>query len=302
MQGTQLSGVRATAYSTCIGAAVRGTPQRGIVHSVFAAAANIVFPHNFVLSLNCASSACMPNGLQLSVAAGTFPFSALRSGMPVLLGAFRLHVEAIQCSLDLSLCRQWNPHVERPEHLDMDVVRRNGDWLAKHIRRDGGGVVWGGEPCGRPWLEAPNIEYLFGIGHDGRPQGSPPHINPTPAPTVAHYLCGRGVGLTPTGDDILAGWMAVGWLLYGPIPNFLEACQQIVRTAERQTHLLSQCWLRYAAAGDVTEPIRTLLAAMTQEDTRQLEAAADAVLALGATSGYDMIQGILLGLGNVLTF
>src|SRR5579863_1361206 len=102
-------GTRATSYSAAIANAVVGSPRRGVVHSVFSAAANIVFPRDFVLSLNAAVGPRMPNGLQL---AGRAParerpyndslFLQMRPGMHVLLGAQRLHIEAIDCSLDLS--------------------------------------------------------------------------------------------------------------------------------------------------------------------------------------------------------
>jgi len=66
--------------------------------------------------------------------------------------------------------------------------------------------------------------------------------------------------------------------------------------ARRQTHVLSQCWLGYAAEGNVALPIKTLLEAMTKEDDVQLERATRAVLSMGATSGYDVLQGMLCGL------
>src|SRR5579863_8357018 len=59
-------GTRATSYSAAIANAVVGSPRRGVVHSVFSAAANIVFPRDFVLSLNAAVGPRMPNGLQLA--------------------------------------------------------------------------------------------------------------------------------------------------------------------------------------------------------------------------------------------
>ena len=98
---------------------------------------------------------------------------------------------------------------------------------------------------------------------------------------------------------MLAGWMAAGWLLYGPIPSFLAACKQIVEVAKRQTHLLSQCWLGYAAEGNFAQPICALLQALTRDDERQLSIATESVLAMGATSGHDLIQGILLTLHEV---
>ena len=87
--------------------------------------------------------------------------------------------------------------------------------------------------------------------------------------------------------------MAINWLLFGPAPHLLEAYQQIMLVARRQTHLLSQCWLGYAAEGNVALPIRTLLYALTRDNQLELAHAAQEVLSLGATSGYDLIQGIL---------
>jgi Protein of unknown function (DUF2877) len=266
-----------------------------VVHSAFNAAANIVFPGGFVLSLNAGSSAKqpkgrlpiarMPNGLQLSAAVGTFPFTALRTGMPVLFGAQRLHIEAISCSLDLSLCSQWNPHIEHPTVLDMEIVRKNRKWLS--------GYTSVGADLSCP---APIYRHL-GQSTPSPHQFVQPHSSSIR--DMAQSLCGRGVGLTPAGDDILAGWMAAGWLLYGPVPGFLDACQQIVEVARRQTHLLSQCWLSYAAEGNVAQPIRVMLDALTCDDAEQLGAATEAVLAMGATSGHDVIQGILLMLNEM---
>lgn len=257
---------RASSYSTSVAVVARGAPRRGIVHSVFPAAANIIFPGHFILSLNAITSPCMPNGLQLSTPAGTFPFSDLRPGMPVLFGAQRLLIEAVGCSLDLSCCSEWDPHIERPGQLDMKVMAKNKEWLLKHVPALDSQLTWD-QPV-----------------HNVR--------------SMAQYLCGRGVGLTPAGDDILAGWMAVNWLLYGPLSSFLEACQQIVSVAKQQTHLLSQCWLSYAAAGNVAMPIKALLDALTKEDEDQLAGSVRAVLSLGATSGRDLIQGVVSGLAD----
>ena len=275
-------GVRASAYSRCIAQAATGTPQRGSVHSVFAAAANILFPGEFVLSLNASVAPHLPNGLHLSAPAGAFPFSALRPGMSVLFGASRLHIEALACSLDLTTCPQWNPHIDHPSTLNLHTLKENGERLHKIV----------------PYFA--ETEFID-------------------IPHFARTLCGRGVGLTPTGDDVLAGWMAVGWLLYGPEPEFLAACAQIMQVAREQTHLLSRCWLGYAAEGNVALPIARLLEALAREpyeegvehtehgknrgnaeNNAQLEQVAQAVLALGATSGYDVICGILLGLEQFL--
>ncbi len=305
-----------------------------MVHSVFDAAANIVFVDGFVLSLNASSSARMPNGLQLSASPGSFPFSALRAGMPVLLGAYRLHIEALDCSLDLSSCSRWNPHIERPEGLDRGIIKRNGERIAERVwngtvpvgargraERSGGlALALVSRPIWPFLFDAPTTTGSMGDEGDSWHRDDEGRASAPTAPLLlsrpyerivalaeayhesvlemAEYLCGRGVGLTPAGDDMLAGWMAINWLLHGPQPAFLEACRQIVEVARRRTHLLSQCWLGYAAQGDVAMPVKALLETMTREDDQELDAAIDAVLSMGATSGHDLIQGILLGLGD----
>src|SRR5947209_12164774 len=109
---------RTTSYSTLLATAVAGKAQRGMIHSAFNAAANIIFPGDLVLSLNAANSPRMPNGLELSSISGTYPFSALRPGMPVIFGAQRILIEAANCSLDLSHCTQWDPSIARPAQLE----------------------------------------------------------------------------------------------------------------------------------------------------------------------------------------
>jgi hypothetical protein len=254
---------------------VLGQPQRGLVQSAFSAAANVSFAAGFMLSLNASphplldkGMSLMPNGVLLSARAAEWPFGALKAGMPVVLGVGWLVFEAISCSLDCTGCVRWNPHIEHPAIVDDELLKANARWLAQFCQLHGSQM--GGER-----LEYGDDETILAL---------------------AARLCGRGPGLTPSGDDFLAGWMAVGWLLYGPQPTFLAHCQRITEIASQSTHALSQCWLAYAAAGDVARPIGELLAALTVRNPERLECAARHVLALGATSGHDLLQGILYGL------
>jgi len=281
-----------------------GPPLRGLVHSAFAAAANLVFPDGFLISLNASnnppnrptlqekyhqndrirtknlesflsplndhqnrSGLLMPNGLLLGAGAGEFPFAELRAGMPVVLGAGWLVLDAVACALDFTDCPRWSPRIQRPAELDAELVRANGRWLTQLCQSE--------DLSGMPELAGIADEAILGL---------------------AERLCGRGPGLTPGGDDFLAGWMAAGWLLTGPQPDFLATCQQVCQLARQRTHVLSQCWLEYAAAGDVALPVSTLLEALTIPDRGRLEHAARVLLALGATSGFDLLQGILYAL------
>lgn len=300
-----------------------GPPRRGFVQSAFPAAANLLFSDGFWLSLNALPSSfpgeiheqragdaregyattsldaveasdarkgyryvhgdsgnsvdflsgeyflpLMPNGLLLGMRTGAWPFAELRAGMPVVLGAGRLMIEAISCSLDGSGCRRWNPRIAHPECLDGEQIRVNTAWLARFCRQH----------------HPPAAEIL------------PEYEEGASIRALAEHLCGRGRGLTPAGDDFLAGWMAAGWLLNGSQPAFLADCQRIIEIAEQRTHALSRCWLAHAADGAVAHPIGTLLTALTTSDHARLAHAAAHTLALGATSGYDLLRGILYGL------
>lgn len=285
--------IRATSYSTCLATAAAGEVQRGVVHSVFNAAANILFPGGLVLSLNAIDSVRMPNGLELSNPPSTVPFTILRPGMAALFGARRLHIEAARCSLDLSHCTQWNPHINRPERLDRHIIVKNRAWLARYLSTN--------VPSTRHFL-GQSID-LSSFSTDAIQGYIPPSVTlendcKIDILPVARSLCGRGIGLTPSGDDILAGWMAINWLLYGPLPCLLEAYQQIITVASQQTHLLSQCWLGYAAEGNVAQPVLKLLNALTRDSETELAIAAQSVMTMGATSGHDLLQGILLGLAG----
>lgn len=264
-----------TGFSCCLEVAAWGIPQRGSVHSAFKAAANLVFPGGLLLSLNAADTARMPNGIQLSTLAGALPFSALRVGMPVLFGARQLQIDAVDCWYDLSHCPRWNPQVNRPTGLDMAIVQKNSAWLTAYIAS----------------IHSRNHQEHWSDLHA--------HArNWRNVLEMARYLCGRGTGLTPAGDDMLIGWIAMQRLLHGAIPPLLAVCQQIMSVARQQTHLLSQCWLGYAAGGNVSQPLLNLLLELTGEDAQALSLAVQVVLAMGASSGYDTLQGVLLALAD----
>ena len=279
---------RATSYSTLLTAMAAGEAQRGMIHSAFKAAANIIFPGGLILSLNASNASRMPNSIELSSVSGTFPFTRLRSGQTVLFGAQRVVIEAAACSLDLSYCTQWDPHISRPEQLDRDIVLKNREWLASFLSSRSPSLR---HPQG--WAFERSSIFVDVLQGSNLCASLESKIDVLP---IARSLCGRGAGLTPAGDDILAGWMAANWLLYGPLPRLLEAYKDIIAVAKQQTHRLSQCWLSYAAEGNVAQPIQALLEAITSNNEIKLTAATEAVLAMGATSGHDLLQGILLGL------
>ncbi len=108
--------------------------------------------------------------------------------------------------------------------------------------------------------------------------------------TTAHLdrLLGRGPGLTPLGDDVLAGWFATRAALGAPDATLAAA----VRRRLGVTTLLSATLIDCALRGEVLPQLAAWLA-----DPRP--ASRDALLAVGATSGAGLLTGASLALTSV---
>lgn len=117
-----------------------------------------------------------------------------------------------------------------------------------------------------------------------------------PTGALAERLVGLGPGLTPAGDDLLAGALATLRLLgAGGQADALAA--EVAARASRTT-ALSAALLACAAQGQVAQPAADVLRALA--GGRTLEPAVAALLRVGHTSGRDLAAGILLGARLVL--
>lgn len=115
-------------------------------------------------------------------------------------------------------------------------------------------------------------------------------------------LMGLGPGLTPLGDDWLAGWLlrlhlsprivSTRFDLPGQRPGDIITAFVVERAANRTTRL-SQAWLRAAAAGWVDESWLRLLHTLAASRSADLDRAAGCILRHGVTSGYAMLAGFL---------
>ncbi|MBN1922710.1 MAG: DUF2877 domain-containing protein [Anaerolineae bacterium] len=110
---------------------------------------------------------------------------------------------------------------------------------------------------------------------------------------AAVALAGWGPGLTPSGDDFLAGLMLSLWAQYGERAR--PWCTQMAAAALPRTTRLSRAFLQAAANGLADARWHTLLHALTGAPGVTLEQAVREVLAFGATSGLDMLAGFLYG-------
>lgn len=105
---------------------------------------------------------------------------------------------------------------------------------------------------------------------------------------LARSLAGLGEGLTPAGDDMLAGVMLWAWLAHRDPRGF---CALLLEAAATRTTTLSSSFLRAAAEGECSAAWHELLAALAGGPEQRLEAALTKVLSFGHTSGADTLAG-----------
>lgn len=104
-------------------------------------------------------------------------------------------------------------------------------------------------------------------------------------------LLGRGSGLTPAGDDLLAGALAALRALRDPAADDLGAA--VTAAAARQTNRLSGALLAAADLGAVVPEAAAVLRALERDG--EVTPAADALLDVGHTSGWHLAAGLLAG-------
>ena len=100
----------------------------------------------------------------------------------------------------------------------------------------------------------------------------------------SRLIRGCGEGLTPAGDDFLAGW-----LLAGRLQRKFAMVKLILRHA-RGKNPVSNAFLELAAQGRVNFAVKRLLQAPSAPRVK-------AVCAFGHSSGADLLCGLLFGLG-----
>lgn len=110
------------------------------------------------------------------------------------------------------------------------------------------------------------------------------------AKSLAAKLAGLGIGLTPSGDDVLMGALYAAWIIHPPeIASVLGS--EVAETASALTTSLSAAWLKSAGRGEAGSLWHQFFDAMlTGED---IQSKIKNILAVGHTSGADVLTGFM---------
>ncbi|MDQ2848027.1 MAG: DUF2877 domain-containing protein [Actinomycetota bacterium] len=277
-----------------------GPRTTGSVLAVFSAAAILgVTPADGtgprIVSLLSRQASGVPNGVRLPMSAADAPFAALQPGTPATVGAR----EIVLGDAVYRLARTWHTAVPaiRPGSSALETVAGRLAQVQLGVPTDRVATLAAGLVVGDP---DPAVRRLIGLGS----------------------------GLTPGGDDLLAG-LLVGLRASGKAVLLQQVRHAVgsdwAATAERTTSI-SVDLLRLAAAGHASTETLALLTAIHRtppgaghaysENPRgaahlsaaqlggprrgrhhgPLHAAIDKLLAVGHTSGSDLATGLLMGL------
>lgn len=257
-------------HAISIGSAIDSwRPQTGVVHSVFDHAINLSIGNDLWTVLDRPG-----RETPFTICLAT-PQCLMSTVMGEAVGVRAGHVSVGRTTIDCRTAEHWTP----------SPIRRVGPSIATRL------ALVEQRARGRAWAESPRMAAdLLHALHQHR-SGSEQHVS-----DVVRHMLGRGAGLTPAGDDVLVGALTVlasgiagscGTRALAALTGALSEMSQT--TSDISRHLLEQ-----ASRGF---PGRCLydLARVSIEGapSTAMNAALDAVLSIGATSGADASLGLV---------
>jgi hypothetical protein len=143
----------------------------------------------------------------------------------------------------------------------------------------------------RAWLPDLGPALDIGSAAPGRlPGAADAALRRGDLPAFAAAVGGRGPGLTPAGDDVLAGVLLVARAARSRWPTSPRARRRCVRVA--RTNDIASAFLACAAAGRCIEPAHDLLAGLASADSRAVASAVQELGRFGSSSGAALTLGV----------
>ena len=277
----------------------------------------------FVVVITTREVPLLPNAIALSAASGTLVRAADGSRGPGRLGPGRVAVGALRITWDPAAPPSWDPTVPVPTDASRAAVAARGAALldalgSRPAPRVAGGVDTDGNPTRRSAplpLRRPQQPRVvdaaalvrelacIGMATAADPDGAAGLTSlfhavrardPAPAAAAVRELLGRGPGLTPEGDDLLAavaGTLAVLGPPAGQDGPVLNAMLEALAPIPGRTTALSATLLGLASDRRLPEPVGRLLD-LTPAGEKAWPAALARLERLGHGSGRAYAAGI----------
>ena len=285
-----------------IGYAVPTEGFDAAVHSAFQSALNLrLRGDDGLLTLLASSEGDLPQGIRLNTPKD-FSFEDIQAGEAALCRDGILHFKNSSLAIQLNGARRWkcdlpalkfdptNPAASAAWSLVWNALNKRQRLMGSEIVAED---LFHLSKWGQAGLLHRVSEAIRGLLHATR------HYELTDASAV-HSLIGLGSGLTPSGDDILVGYMAGLWCTVqesSERAQFISSLGKTIIQLSDKTNDISRTYLYHAVRGQISIRLANLAEAICRGDEPgQLQATAEINLLVGNTSGMDTVYGLLLGL------
>lgn len=174
----------------------------------------------------------------------------------------RVSLRLIPCRYDEKVLLHFMQQLEQynlMEHLGIDIGQKEQVYFERMIRP---------KSCDQEWQE------------------------------LVNFFIGRGKGLTPSGDDLLLGYLFILKLFQVPEIEKLEFALSRSLSA---TTIVSQNYLQTLLEGFASLPLIELNRWLLNPEGKKLEQVIASILSFGHTSGKDTAFGMLLGVQRLLS-
>jgi hypothetical protein len=272
------------------------------VHSVFQSALNLrLNKKNKLLTLLASGEADLPQGIRLDTPEG-FSFEEFQTDELAVCWDGILYFKNKSLAIQLSGARRWKCNLPalRADTSDPVVADSwNIVWEALNKRQLG----LESEIVAGDLLRSDKSAQRIVPGKSGEAMRD--LVNATQRYDLTdispvNSLIGLGSGLTPSGDDLLVGYIAGLWCTVrdeNSRAQFTSSLAKTIIRISRQTNDISRTYLYHAARGQVSSRLANLAEAIRYgENPDRLLVIAETAMRVGHTSGMDAVTGLLIGL------
>jgi hypothetical protein len=243
----------------------------------------------------------LPQGIRLDTPEG-FTFENFQTGEPANCRDGILYFESSHLSVQLNNARRWECDLSRLE-IDTGNPAVSATWslvwetLNQRQKRFDAEII-AENLLGSDKIISSGISSKAGQAMRGLVNATR-HFD-LAGTTAVEALIGLGTGLTPSGDDLLAGYITGLWCTVrkkNDRAQFISELGKRIIELSVRTNDISRTYLFHAAHGQVSSRIAVLAEAISraEEPDRLLETAEQA-MQTGSTSGMDTVTGLLVGI------
>ena len=284
-------------HAVSIGSAVPRGDFDALIQSVFDSSVNLRLTHeNRLITVLISENYELPQGIRLE--AKNVPLQSLTVGLRAVCRGRILHFDSSHLTIDLGGASIWEaqlplidttkPSVRQSWSMIWQALNRQQRLKQTDLIADD---LFQSEKASllTRKLSEPVLELIL----------STKMLDVEVSSDAAQKMIGLGPGVTPTGDDILIGYLAGLWSTAGEDKEkltFIESFGKALLQLANQTNEISHTYLYHAIWCEFSSSLINLVNAIEDGAAQCLESTAKEAMRVGHSSGMDSITGLLIGL------